>query len=185
MGKVAEILLYEDIGDDGIGAADFARDLQALGRIDQIDLRINSAGGDVFEGLAIHNTLVRHRAKVTVDIDGMALSIASIIALAGDTVRMAENAMFMVHDPWSFMAGSASEMREMADVLDEIKVGLVTVYRRSGLAHSEISKLMSHETWMGAAQALQLGFIDSITSSTALDARHQARGLRLAALRVA
>ena len=170
--KTAEILIYDDIGDDyygGVSAKSFARDLVALGDLTDIVLRINSAGGNVFDGVAIYNTLARHPAKITVDIDGMALSIASVIAMAGDTIRMADNAMLMIHDPWGFAVGNALQLREQADLMDNIKTNLVGTYaKKTAMAHDALSDMMSAETWMTADEALAFGFIDQVT-----DAKHE------------
>jgi ATP-dependent Clp endopeptidase proteolytic subunit ClpP len=165
--KSAEIYLYDEIGDSffgGITAKQFADDLNALGKIDRINVRINSPGGDVFQGLAIYNTLKRHPANVVVDIDGMALSIASIIAMAGNTINMAKNAMFMIHDPWGFTGGTAEDFRKQADLLDQVKENLVNTYvDKTGMDSGQINLLMSEETWMQAEEAKRLGFISNIT----------------------
>ena len=109
----AEILLYEEIGEtffgEGVSAKDFVLELQKLS-VKNIDLRINSLGGNVFDGFAIHNALKSHKAKITVFIDGIAASIASVIAMSGDVVKMPENAMMMVHDPLSCSLGTAALM---------------------------------------------------------------------------
>ena len=101
-GTMADILIYEDIGDGwlgGISAKTFADELKKLKNLTQLNVRINSPGGAVFDGLAIYNTLKKHKANVTVSIDGLAASIASVIAMAGDQITMAENALMMIHDP--------------------------------------------------------------------------------------
>lgn len=166
-GTTAEVLIYEDIGESwwgGVSAKRFAEDLKALGNLTEINVRINSAGGDVFEGLAIYNTLLRHNAKVTVDVDGLAASIASVIAMAGDEVRMAENAMLMIHDPWSVAMGGAADFRAMADVLDKCKDSIVMTYQaKSKLDAAELAALMAAETWLSASEAKEKGFADSIT----------------------
>lgn len=167
VGKTGEIFLYDEIGDGffgGISAKQFADDLSALGKIDNINLRVNSPGGDVFQGLAIYNTLKRNPANVVVDIDGMALSIASIICMAGDEIRMASNAMFMIHDPWTFVGGTAEDLRTKADLMDQVKENLVNTYAaRAKLDADEIAQLMADETWMQSSDALYHGFIDSVT----------------------
>jgi len=167
LGEHVEILMYEMIDSDyGIGAQGFAEDLRDAGDVKEISLRINSPGGDVFEGLTIYNTLIRHPARVSVDIDGMALSIASVIALSGDVVRMAENAMFMIHDPWSRFEGSSDEFRDQADLMDKIKSSLVDTYvSRTDLSPGRVSQMMSDETWMSASEALNEGFVHEETSS--------------------
>lgn len=167
--KKAEILLYGDVGgfwDGGITAERFASSLGALGAVAEINLRINSSGGDIFEGFAIYNLLNRHSAKIVVDIDGVAASIASVIAMAGDEIRMAENAMLMIHDPWTVVAGSAVELRSQADVLDKLKASVVGVYAaRTDKGAEELSALMSAETWYTAAEAEEAGFADSVTAN--------------------
>lgn len=175
-GKKAEIYIYEDIGAGwfgGISASDFKDQLKELGNVEEINVRINSIGGEVFDGLAIYNLLNAHKATITIDIDGVALSIASIIAMAGDTVNMAENAMFMIHDPWGMVAGTAGEMREYSHLLDQVRESLLGVYdARTGtrLERDEISDYMHAETWFNAADALELGFVDSVTDNLALAA---------------
>lgn len=162
----AEILLYEQFGkdffsDEGIAAKDFAADLKALGDIKNIDIRINSAGGSVFEGLAIYNILKTHKAQITVYIDGLAASIASVVAMAGDLIVMPENSLLMIHDPSGLTMGSAEEMRKTADLLDKIKESLVMAYKaKSGLPEEEIADLMTAETWLNGKEAKEKGFCD-------------------------
>lgn len=163
--KAAEVLIYEQIGggfwSEGIGAKQFAKDLKELGDIDQLDIRINSEGGSVFEGQAIYSQLKNHKATKTVYIDGLAASIASVIAMAGDTIIMPENATMMVHDPWTIAMGNAEDMRKSADALDTIKLGIIAAYRnKTGLDDAEISQIMTDETWMSAKDALEKGFCD-------------------------
>ena len=108
--RAAEVFIYGDIGEsywaETVTAADFVKEIAALD-VDQITVRINSVGGSVPDGLAIYNAIRRHKAQVTTAIDGMALSIASLIAMAGDTVEMADNAMLMIHAPWTIAAGNS------------------------------------------------------------------------------
>ncbi len=162
----AEILIYEEIGGWGISARRFANDLKALGDISDIDLRIHSPGGDVFEGMAIYNLLDSHPATVTVHIDGLAASMASVIAMAGDTVLMPENAMMMVHKPWGIQGGDADEMRRYADLLDKVEDNLVSAYvKKTGKSADEIKALLKEETWMGGREAVAAGFADQTTES--------------------
>ncbi|OSM04151.1 putative protease/scaffold protein [Magnetofaba australis IT-1] len=126
-------------------------------------MRINSPGGSVFDGLAIHNALKRLDARVTVFVDGIAASIASVIAMAGDEVIMPENAMLMIHDPSGIVMGTASDMRSMAEALEKTKAGLVTAYReKSGLSDAEIEQIMANETWLTANEAVEKGFADRL-----------------------
>lgn len=159
----AEILIFDYIGAWGITAKDFIDELKALGEVADITVRINSYGGEVFDGLAIHNALHRHQAQVTVMVDGIAASIASVIAMAGDLVVMPENAMMMVHDPSGLVIGTADDMRDLADALDKMKASLVSVYRaKTGLDDAEIEQIMADETWLTAAEAVEKGFADEV-----------------------
>jgi ATP-dependent Clp endopeptidase proteolytic subunit ClpP len=168
----AEVKIYDEIGLWGIRAADFSRDLKAAGDdLSEIIVRINSPGGAVFDGLAIHNILKDHAAKVTVKVDGIAASIASVIAMAGDRVEMPENAMMMIHDPSGLAFGTAEDMRELADVLDKIKASLVSAYRnKSGMSDDEIASMMAAETWLSAAEAKEKGLADEVTKAVKLAA---------------
>jgi len=172
--RKAEILIYEQIGkswwdDSGVGAKDFMEKLSNLD-VDDIDLRINSLGGSVFEGNAIYNGLKNHKAKVHVKIDGIAASIASVIAMAGDDIEIPENGMMMIHDPWTFAGGNAEEMRRAADMLDKIKVGIVAAYRgKTGKDDAEIGDLMSAETWMTATEAVAMGFADTMLAPVTIE----------------
>jgi hypothetical protein len=123
-GKTGEIWLYDQVGEGffgGMSAKQFNDELNKLGKVDTVNLRINSPGGSVFDGVAIYNALKRHPARVEVDVDGIAASIASVIAMAGDEIRMASNSMMMIHDPHGFSQGGAGDMRKTADLLDQIK----------------------------------------------------------------
>jgi len=163
--KAAEILIYEDIGagwfSEGITAKSFLTELRALGKLERIDVRINSAGGSVFDGLAIYNALRQHPAKVTVHVDGIAASIASVIAMAGQEIRMGEGAFVMIHDPFTMAAGNADSLREVADRLDAVKDELLDIYAaRTGREHDEIAAWMKAETWFDAKDAMEFGFAD-------------------------
>jgi HK97 family phage major capsid protein/ATP-dependent Clp endopeptidase proteolytic subunit ClpP len=171
----AEILIYEQIGEgffeEGIGAKRFAEDLKALGDVDRLVVRINSPGGSVFEGLAIYNQLKGHRAEKEVHIDGIAASIASVIAMSGDRVIMPSNALMMVHDPSGLAMGTAEDMRKMAEALDKIKTGIITAYQsKTGLDKKDIADLMSEETWMTAEDALAYGFVDNVEEAVKMAA---------------
>ena len=129
----------------------------------ELTLRINSPGGSVFDGVAIYNALKRHQAKVTVWIDGIAASIASMIAMAGDEVVMPENAMLVLHDPSGLVAGTAADMRAAADALDKMAAAMVAAYRdKSGAGDAEIEALMAAETWLSAEEAVELGLADRV-----------------------
>lgn len=163
----AEIWIYEQIGEDfwsggGVTAKDFQKELSEI-KAAQIDLHINSPGGQVFEGVAIYNMLKQHRATITTYIDGIAASIASVIALAGDRVVMAANALFMMHNPSGIVMGTATDMRKTADVLDKVRDTLLTVYTsKSTRSEKDIVDLLEAETWMNAEEAIEAGFADEI-----------------------
>jgi len=157
-----EVSIYDEIGFGGVTAKQFAADIKKL-KGQHIDLRINSVGGSVTEGAAIYNALKRHKGGLTVHVDGLAASMASVIAMAGEETRMAENALIMIHNPWSMTMGDAADLRKEADVLDKLKATLVNAYvRKSGQPRASIEKMMDEETWLDAGEALRLGFVDEI-----------------------
>jgi len=167
--KEAEVWIYEAIGEGwfgGISAKQFAKDIKELGDIEKITVRLNSPGGDVFEGNAIYNILKQHKARVIVFIDGLAASIASVVAMAGDEIYIADNAMMMIHNAWGFVMGYASDMRKAADMLDKVDGSIVTTYmKRTKLDEQKIKDLMVAETWMNSKEALENGFVDEITDA--------------------
>jgi ATP-dependent Clp protease protease subunit len=182
-GNRGEIWLYDEIGDsfwgEGITAKTFQKELTGLGKVDTITLHINSAGGDVFDGLSIYNQLKAHPATITVAVDGLAASIASIIAMAGDTINIAQNAMLMIHDPVGGARGSADEMRRMAALLDTVKGNLAQTYvDRTGNKRAQIEAWMADETWLTADAAVQHGFADVITSASAVTALFDVNSFR-------
>ncbi len=161
--KTAELLLYEEIGAWAKTSKDFAAELDALGELKTITVRINSVGGDVFEALAMHNALARQTADVIVHIDGVCASAATLVALAGDEVRMADNALWMIHEPWTVAGGNAEVFQKQADLLDTAAEQITTIYARKTGADSEtIRDWMRAETWYTAKQALEAGFVDAI-----------------------
>lgn len=172
----AEILIYDEIGVDpwtggGIAAERFVTDLQAI-KAPHIDVRINSVGGSVFEGNAIYNALARHPGRVETYIDGIAASIASVIAMAGQKIHIAANAFLMIHNPHGVVWGEAADMRKMADTLETIRGSLVGTYaRRTGQDMSQIEAWMDAETWFNAEEAVEQGFADEIVEGQEIDAR--------------
>lgn len=162
----AEILLYSEIGQsfwfDTIDAKTFVEELDKLD-VGNILLRINSPGGAVFDGVAMYNALLHHRARVTSVIEGFAASIASIVMLAGDEVQVSHNAMVMIHNPWTFAGGDAAELRHTAGVLDKIRGTLIDTYhRKTGQSVEEIGAALDEERWFNAAEAVDFGLADSI-----------------------
>lgn len=167
----AEILIYGDIGEswygDTVTAVQFVKDIASLSA-QAITVRLNSYGGSVTDGIAIHNAIKRHSASVTVCIDGLAASIASLIAMAGDTVEMAENAMLMVHAPWTYAGGNSADLRDTADMLDSWATAMSTSYAsKSGQTADAMLALLTDgaDHWYTAQEAKDMGFVDAVISA--------------------
>jgi len=158
----ADVYIYDEIGGYGVDAKSFMSSLDELGEIENINLRINSPGGSITEGNAIFNALKRHSAKVTTYIDGIAASMGSVIAMAGDEIRMASNAFLMIHNPWTVSIGDSEQLRKDADLMDKMKLNIINAYSRSGYSAEELNDLMDAETWLTADEALAADFVDSI-----------------------
>ena len=160
----AEISIYDEIGAYGVSAKAFLADLGKLPDKAPLTLRLNSPGGSVFDAVAIYNALQRHAGTVTVSIDGIAASAASYIAMAGDEIIMPENAFLMIHDPSGMVMGTAGDMRAMAEALEKIGASLNKGYAaKSGKSEKDIAALMAAETWFDAADALDMGFADTMS----------------------
>lgn len=163
--------IYDYIGDGAITASDFIASLRALGDVSAIDLHISSGGGDVDQGHAIYNELVRHPARITVYIDGMAASMASAIAMAGDHIVMAENAAWMMHNPASLAYGGVREMESASKRLAIMTDAIVKAYQRHSTAdEAQIRAWMDAETWMSADEAVAAGFAHEIGPAAAMAA---------------
>ena len=168
--NVGEISIYGEIVsekwfDEETSATSFKSDLDDLGNVDTINLHINSPGGSVFEGIAIHNMLKMHKATVNVYVDGLAASIASVIAMSGDTIFMPENSMLMIHNPWTFAMGNSKELRKQADDLDRIAQASIKTYlsKSNGKIDEEtLVKLLDEETWLSAQEAVDYGLADEV-----------------------
>jgi len=161
----AEVFLFDAIDIMGVDAEMFARELREI-EADQINLRINSPGGNVFDGVAIAQALRQHPARVSARVEGVAASIASVIALAGDEVMMAKNSFIMIHEPFGGVMGTAEDMRHTASVLDKVSREIRSVYaERTGITEDRIQSLMVAETWMTSDEAIELGFADSVLGS--------------------
>jgi len=161
-GQPTELDLYGEIGFFGISAAAFRAGLKGAGTV---TLRVNSPGGDVFDGIAMYNDLVDHPYHVNVVISGLAASAASIVAMAGDTIQIAESARFMIHNAWGVVMGNRNDMREMASVMDGIDKSMARIYAdRTGTGIRSVAKMMDDETWINSREAVDLGFADSLTA---------------------
>jgi ATP-dependent Clp endopeptidase proteolytic subunit ClpP len=164
-GGTADVYIFDEIGMWGITAQSFITDIKDLDKT-PINLHINSLGGDVFDGMAIYNVLKKRTARTTVYIEGIAASIATIIALGGDEVIMSENSLFMIHNAWSGAMGEADDMRKAADLLDKIGGELKGIYmKKVNLSVEALTDMMDKETWLSAEEALAHGFITSISDA--------------------
>jgi ATP-dependent protease ClpP protease subunit len=162
-----EVALYDEIGMWGVTASDFMAELMNI-TAKSLTLRINSPGGDVFDGLAILNCLRSHKATVNVVVDGLAASAASFIAMAGDTVEMSPNSMMMIHEASGLCMGTAGDMRELADLLDKTSANIASIYAsRSGRPPEEHRAAMRAETWYDDQQAVDAGLADAVIGSEA------------------
>jgi ATP-dependent Clp endopeptidase proteolytic subunit ClpP len=165
--STTEIYLYDEISYWGVTAADFVRELQDVDT-DEISLHINSPGGDVFEGIAILNSLRQHNAKVSVTVDGLAASAASFIAMAGDSVTMARNSELMIHDALGFVLGNAADMQDMAELLNRTSDNIASIYaERAGGEVADWRKAMVAETWYSAQDAVDAGLADQVDGHAA------------------
>lgn len=179
-GDSVDVMIYDDIGSWGITAQQFATELaeRASGK-KQIRVHLHSLGGDVFEGLAIYNMLKKHPATVDVYIGGIAASMGSVIAMAGDTIYIPENAWIMVHKPWGIQGGNADDMRTYADLLDQFETSLVGAYiDKTGLSKEEIGELLAAETWMMGSEAVEKGFADQLTDAVEMAASLPSKRLK-------
>ena len=165
-----ELYVYGEIGEspfgEGITARQVVEAIQSHRGARSIDVRINSEGGNAMEGFAIYNALRREgeRRKVNTFVDGAALSAASVVMMAGDTIEAAENSIIMIHDPHSIVAGNAAELRERADVLDTVGDQIADTYagRATSTTAAQFRRMMRNETWLKPADAAALGLVDVV-----------------------
>lgn len=170
----AQIIIYGEIGKDYwgdgmmISAKNFSEELGKIpDTVKEIEVRINSGGGDVFEGITIYNRLKQHKAKKKVYIDGLAASISSIIALAGDEIIMGEGALYMIHLPWTWAVGDRQALDNTVNRLMDIEEQMLNIYaKRAKSDRNEIRAMLEKETWLDAEQAIAEGFVDSQMEDT-------------------
>ncbi|MBZ4509121.1 Clp protease ClpP [Mycobacterium avium subsp. hominissuis] len=172
--KSAEIHIYGDIGEtfwgDGVSAQSFVDQLNDLGDVEQLDVRINSPGGSAWDGLTIANALIRHPASVTTHIDGLAASAASIVACAGDEVITSKYGEMMLHNASAVVVGNAEDMREVAAQLEQLNANMATYYAdRAGGEVSDWVRAMAKETWYNADEMLSAGLATRIDTSAVRD----------------
>lgn len=164
---VAELSIFGDITswpwmDSDVSAHQLSKKLGEI-EASHINVYINSYGGEVAEGLAIHNSLKRHPAKVTTYCEGFACSIASVIFMAGDERVMEDASLLMIHNPWTRVAGNANELRKEAGDLDTIAEASMNAYTKwANIEATEIKKMMDEETWISPQKALEIGFATAI-----------------------
>ena len=157
-----EILIYDVIGWPFVEAQDFVTTLSDMGGKD-VTVRINSPGGDVFDALAIYNAISSYKGKITTQIESLAASAASFIALAGQEVKAYKNAMMMIHDPLIGIWGNQYELRDAANLLEKISVNMLDIYAdHSNIGKRTIKEMMKNETWFTAKEMKEKGLIDSI-----------------------
>ncbi len=170
-GKSGDIFIYgeitkyawEEYGEKS--AKIFQEELTQLGDVETINLYVNSPGGSVFEGIAIHNMLKRHNARIIAHVDALAASIASVIIMAADEIRMPSNSMLMIHNPWTFAMGNAAELRKQADDLDRVAESAIASYlAKTGdkLTDEKLREMLDAETWLLASEALEYGLCDVV-----------------------
>ena len=163
-----DVWIYDWFGDDCASPNAFRNELEGYAGQDLV-VWIDSYGGNPFAGAGIYNALKEHDGKVTVKIDGKAMSAASVIAMAGDEVLMSPVAMMMIHNPWTGVHGDQHELRKVADVLDEIKESIINSYMiKTGMERENISNMMDEETFMSAEKAVVNGFADEVMYSNGL-----------------
>lgn len=162
--QTATLNIYGDITsfpwvEGDVSAVNLSKQLEEMANVSQINVYINSYGGEVAEGLAIYNALKRHKAKVTTYCDGFACSIASVIFMAGDERIMNDSSLLMIHNAWTFAQGDSQSLRKQADDLDKITQASVEAYKaHSNISEEEIKVLMDAETWILPNEALSYGF---------------------------
>lgn len=157
----ATVYIYDEIDSFwGVSASDFVKEIAGI-EAPTIHVRINSPGGDVFDGLAIYNALKRHPSEIVTHVDGLAASAASVIAMAGDRVLMGAGTFMMIHNAWGIVIGDARDMRAMAESLEKISGSLAGIYAtRTGKTADEIQAMLDAETWLSADESVEEGFAD-------------------------
>jgi len=161
----AEVMIYDVIGWPYNDANELVRAINAI-KEKKIMVRINSPGGDVFDGTAIFNALANHPAKVTTRVEGLAASMGSVLAMAGKEVQAYSNTMMMIHDPWVLAVGNHYDLREIADLLEKIGGNLLDIYvGKTKTGKKEMKQMMADVTWMTAKEAEEKGFVDTVLTS--------------------
>lgn len=164
-GKPIEVYIYGEIGFWGVTSGDFIRDLNEVDDgVSDVIVHFDTIGGDLFDGIAIHNTLRALGERCTGQIDGACFSAGSVAVCGAHRVTMADNAMFMIHNPWTWMAGDSEELRKMADMMDKAFEGIVASYQHRSLNidDAELRRMINDTTWLTASEAKTHGFVDEV-----------------------
>jgi ATP-dependent protease ClpP protease subunit len=178
-----ELLVYEEIGENwwsggGVTAKSVKERIDSAGVFNRIAVRINSPGGDAFEGVAVFNLLRAQGKPIDVYVDGIAASAASIVAMAGDVRMMGSNAMMMIHNAWSSCVGYAEDMRKMADTLDKVSLAVAQTYiDRAKLSAEDVKAMMDAESWLGAQECFDKGLATAIVGNEGDPAAAEAMAL--------
>lgn len=174
---MVDIYVYGDIGESfwgdetSVSASDFAKALRDADG-DDVTIHVNSVGGNVFDANTMSELVRSYKGRTTTSIEGIAASAASFFALTADSVVMNPSALLMIHNPYTSCYGNAEEMRKTADMLDKVRSTITGQYvRKTGMDESEVEGMMDAETWLDATEALDLGFVDSISDAAPIAAR--------------
>lgn len=170
-GQPETLSIYDEIGFWGVQAGDFRAALASV-KSDQLNVEINSPGGDMFAGMAIYNMLRASGKKINVTVMGVAASSASLIAMAGDEIRMPKNTAMMIHKPWAVVAGNDDELRETADTLTKFNASVKQTYlSRTGIDEKELDEMLTTDTWLSADEALEKGFATEVVDEIKVNAK--------------
>ena len=161
--QMTEVMIYDEIGNFGVDAKSFINEIKQIPNDTSVLLRINSPGGSVIDGLAIYDAISRMPQKVTARIEGIAASMASVIALAADEVIMSENSLYMIHNVWGGEVGDSDDLRKAADLMDKMGERLINIYvSKTGQSEEQIRSWMDEETWFNSSEAQEAGFINLV-----------------------
>ena len=166
---IAEMFMYGDISKYDINAKEVGKALRTLdAKTTTLEVRLMSGGGDVFEGIAIYNLLKQSDKKIVMYVDGLAASIASVIMLAGDEVIMGEGTQVMIHSPWTIAMGNSRDLMAIIEQLDRVENEMVKIYQKAtDMSESQITKMMSDETWFNTDEAIEYNFADKVIQAQA------------------
>ena len=170
--NLAEVMIYDEIGMYGVDAKSFIDEIKSIPQDKSVLLRINSPGGSVIDGLAIYDAVNRLPQKVTSRIEGIAASMASVVALAADEVIMSENSLYMIHNVWGGEVGESDDLRKAADLMDKMGERLINIYvSKTGQTEEQIKSWMDEETWFNSSEAVEAGFISLVEEPIKLAAK--------------